>query len=63
MAIRRIELEHPVDLRRTMFPLIRGSGDPTARVEGGTVWRAVRTPDGPATMSLRQSAISTIEAI
>jgi len=26
------------------------------------VWRAVRTPDGPAAMSLRQSAISAIEA-
>ncbi|TMM22003.1 MAG: DNA-3-methyladenine glycosylase 2 family protein [Actinobacteria bacterium] len=62
MTVRRIELQHPVDLRRTIFPLIRGTGDPTARVEGGTVWRAVRTPDGPATMKLRQSAISTIEA-
>jgi len=62
MTVRRIELEHPVDLRRTIFPLLRGTGDPTARVEGGTVWRAVRTPDGPATMKLRQAAISTIEA-
>ena len=62
MTVRRIELQHPGDLRRTIFPLIRGTGDPTARVEGGTVWRAVRTPDGPATMKLRQSAISTIEA-
>ena len=62
MTVRRIELEHPVDLRRTIFPLIRGTGDPTARVEGGTVWRAVRTPDGPATIRLSQSAVRTIDA-
>ncbi|MDP9300618.1 MAG: DNA-3-methyladenine glycosylase 2 family protein [Actinomycetota bacterium] len=62
MTVGRIELEHPVDLRRTIFPLIRGTGDPTARVEGRTVWRAVRTPDGPATIRLKQSAITTIDA-
>jgi 3-methyladenine DNA glycosylase/8-oxoguanine DNA glycosylase len=61
MTVRRIELEHPVDLLRTIFPLIRGTGDPTARVQGRTVWRAVRTPDGPATIRLGQSATSTID--
>jgi len=63
MAVCRIELEHPVDLRRTVFPLIRGTGDPTARIEDGTVWRAGRTPDGPATIRLRQSAITSIEVV
>ena len=62
MTVRRIELEHPVDLRRTVFPLIRGTGDPTARMEGRTVWRAVRTPDGPATIRLGQSGTTTIDA-
>jgi 3-methyladenine DNA glycosylase/8-oxoguanine DNA glycosylase len=61
MTVRRIELEHPVDLRRTIFPLIRGTGDPTSRVEGRTVWRAVRTPDGPATIRLVQSASTMID--
>jgi len=61
MAVARIELEHPVDLRRTVFPLIRGTGDPTARVDGATVWRAVRTPDGPATIRFGQSARATID--
>ena len=61
MTVRRIELDHPVDLRRTIFPLIRGTGDPTARVEGRTVWRAVRTPDGPATFRLAQAATTMID--
>ena len=35
-----VRLAHPVDLRRTVFPLVRGSGDPTTRVNRATVWRA-----------------------
>ena len=61
MATRRLELDHQVDLRRTLFPLIRGAGDPTTRVEGRTVWRAVRTDDGPATLELTQIDRRTIE--
>ena len=62
MTVRRIELQHPVDLRRTVFPLVRGAGDPTTRVDGRTVWRAVRTPEGAATIRLSQSASRTIDA-
>ncbi len=62
MAIRRIPLDHPVDLRRTLFPLIRGHGDPTARVDGRAVWRAVRTADGAATVRLMQAGRREIEA-
>ena len=62
MATATIRLEHPVDLRRTVFPLVRGDGDPTARVEGRTVTRAVRTPDGPATVRLTQTATTRIDA-
>ena len=29
---------------------LRGSGDPTMRIARGEVWRATRTPDGPATL-------------
>jgi endonuclease III len=62
MATATIRLEHPVDLRRTVFPLVRGDGDPTTRVDGRTVWHAHRTPDGPATLRLTQIATSEVEA-
>jgi 3-methyladenine DNA glycosylase/8-oxoguanine DNA glycosylase len=35
----------------TLAPLRRGPGDPTMRL-GREVWRATRTPDGPATMRI-----------
>ena len=62
MATVRIRLEHPVDLRRTVFPLVRGGGDPTSRVDGRTLWRALRTPDGAATLRLTQVDTSEVEA-
>jgi 3-methyladenine DNA glycosylase/8-oxoguanine DNA glycosylase len=62
MATGRIRLNHPVDLRRTLFPLIRGKGDPTTRVDGATVWRAVRTEAGPATLRLTQTDRLRVEA-
>ena len=51
---RAIPIEEPYDLAATMFPIRRGTGDPTMRIDGGTVWRAARTPDGPATLRLEQ---------
>jgi 3-methyladenine DNA glycosylase/8-oxoguanine DNA glycosylase len=48
MLVREIPTEVPVDLARTLFPLRRGTGDPTMRIEPGSVWRATRTPQGPA---------------
>jgi 3-methyladenine DNA glycosylase/8-oxoguanine DNA glycosylase len=50
--LRLIEVEEPYDLGGTLFPLRRGTGDPTMRIDGGTVWRAAHTPDGPATLRL-----------
>jgi 3-methyladenine DNA glycosylase/8-oxoguanine DNA glycosylase len=50
-----------VDLPRTVFALVRGSGDPTARVAGASVWRAVRTSDGTATIRMRQLGPAEIE--
>lgn len=42
----------PLDLRRTLAPLGRGPGDRTIRFAAGHAWRATRSPDGPATISL-----------
>jgi 3-methyladenine DNA glycosylase/8-oxoguanine DNA glycosylase len=52
---RVIQKVGPVDLARSWFPLRRGTGDPTTRVSEGEVWRATRTPDGPATAHLQTS--------
>src|SRR5206468_1926463 len=47
----------PVDIRATLAPLVRGSGDPTHRVTtDGVFWRSCRTPCGPATLALRMKA-------
>ena len=43
-----------VDLASTFFPLRRGHGDPTTRIDAGEVWRATRTPDGPATLHVER---------
>ncbi|MEP6560457.1 MAG: DNA-3-methyladenine glycosylase 2 family protein [Nakamurella sp.] len=43
---------HPVDLRRTLGPLRRGSFDPTFRVDADGLWRTSLTPLGPATLHL-----------
>ncbi|MET8750228.1 DNA-3-methyladenine glycosylase 2 family protein [Streptomyces sp. NPDC004667] len=43
----------PVDLGLTLGPLRRGPADPTFRVTpDGSVWRATRTPQGPATLRI-----------
>ncbi|HXY71090.1 MAG TPA: DNA-3-methyladenine glycosylase 2 family protein [Actinomycetota bacterium] len=47
---REIDLHGPVELSLTLGPFRRGARDPTfARLPDG-VWRATRTPDGPATV-------------
>lgn len=43
----------PLDLVATMAPLRQGLDDPTIRIRDGEVWRALRTPAGPATLHLR----------
>ncbi|HVD71628.1 MAG TPA: DNA-3-methyladenine glycosylase 2 family protein [Actinomycetota bacterium] len=52
MAVRSFPIRHPLDLVRTLAPLARGPYDPTIRLATGRVWRATRTPDGPATVAL-----------
>jgi len=52
---RTIRLDAPLDLRLSLAPLWRGHGDPTMRIGSDGVWRATRTPDGPATVLLRMA--------
>ncbi|CAN5301910.1 3-methyladenine DNA glycosylase [soil metagenome] len=50
----------PLDLRQTVGPLLRGSGDPTMRFTPTGFWRTMRTPTGPATLHVEghQSSIA-----
>jgi 3-methyladenine DNA glycosylase/8-oxoguanine DNA glycosylase len=50
---RTIPIEAPYDPAATLFPLRRGTGDPTMRIDRDVCWRAARTPDGPVTLHLR----------
>ncbi|MGC5170570.1 DNA-3-methyladenine glycosylase family protein [Micromonospora sp. DT81.3] len=45
---------HPLDFRRTVAYERRGAGDPTMVLAGPVIWRASRTPDGIATVALRE---------
>jgi 3-methyladenine DNA glycosylase/8-oxoguanine DNA glycosylase len=50
-------------MRQVLAILRRGAGDPTFRTDDdGTVWRGVRTPEGPATLRLRQDPDGTVQA-
>lgn len=50
---RDVPIGEPYDLAATLFPLRRGSGDPTMRIDGREAWRAARTPEGPVTVRLQ----------
>ena len=53
----------PVELLGTVAPLGRGRADPTFRLTpSGSVWRTIRTPEGPATLRLAQAADGPIHA-
>jgi 3-methyladenine DNA glycosylase/8-oxoguanine DNA glycosylase len=51
-ARRSFPFDHPLDLGRTLWPLQRGTADPTTRVGAREAARAWRTADGPATLRL-----------
>ncbi|MFT4219254.1 MAG: DNA-3-methyladenine glycosylase 2 family protein [Microbacterium sp.] len=53
---------NPLDLRRTVLFQRRGANDPTMRADGPVIWRASRTPDGVATLALRESAAGVVRA-
>ena len=55
MPARTYPVNGPLDLRRTLAPLWRGSGDQTIRLAAGRAWRATRTSDGPATVAFAQA--------
>ena len=48
-----VALAEPIDLALTMAPIAHGRGDPTIRFAADAIWRATRTPAGPATIRLR----------
>lgn len=50
----------PLDLRRTVLFQRRGAGDPTMHADGAVIWRASRTPDGVATLALRETSPGVI---
>ena len=55
--------EGPIDLRRTLSPLVRGNGDRTIRLGSQEGWLATRTAAGPATLRLSAaSGVLTAEA-
>ena len=54
--------EDELDLSCTLRPLRRGPGDPTIRINRGEVWRATRTPDGPATAHFRREGSDVVVA-
>ena len=55
---RIVPIDHPIDLRSVLGPLVRGSGDPTMRVASGAAIRASATADGPAAIELRVEGAS-----
>jgi 3-methyladenine DNA glycosylase/8-oxoguanine DNA glycosylase len=59
-AARTIRPSRPLDLRATLGPIRRGGGDPTLRVGAPEVWRATRTPLGPATERIARQPDGTL---
>ena len=53
--------DRPPNLLMTLAPLRRGSLDPTFRRDEHGIWRTCRTPEGPATLLLRQRASGAVE--
>ncbi|MDZ8160210.1 DNA-3-methyladenine glycosylase family protein [Microbacterium aquimaris] len=53
---------HPLDLRRTVVFQRHGVNDPTMRVDGAVIWRASRTPEGVATVALRETSPGVVRA-
>lgn len=48
-----VPLAEPIDLALTLTPIAHGRGDPTIRFAADGIWRATRTPAGPATIRIR----------
>ncbi|MGH3444834.1 MAG: DNA-3-methyladenine glycosylase family protein [Nocardioidaceae bacterium] len=53
----------PCPVAQTLSILRKGPGDPTYRLDpDGTVWRGIRTPDGPAALRLRTGDDGAVHA-
>ncbi|RFA17388.1 3-methyladenine DNA glycosylase [Subtercola boreus] len=52
----------PVNLRQTVGPLLRGVHEPTMRLTPNGFWRAIRTPEGTATLHAEARAGGRVEA-
>lgn len=59
---RTVRPDGPLALGATVGCLRHGAGDPTCRVRSGQWWFGEATPDGPATLSLRQRGDAAVEA-
>jgi 3-methyladenine DNA glycosylase/8-oxoguanine DNA glycosylase len=59
---RGLDLRGPLDLPATLGPLAHGRGDRTISLASGEAWLAFRTPEGPATLRLRQSSPMRLDA-
>jgi 3-methyladenine DNA glycosylase/8-oxoguanine DNA glycosylase len=57
-----IEVRGPFELRDVLRPHLRGLGDPTMRLSPTEAWRAMRTPDGPATLRLTTTGPGRVRA-
>ena len=49
-----VALAAPIDLQLTLWPIAHGRVDPTIRFGPDGIWRATRTPEGPATIRIRR---------
>jgi 3-methyladenine DNA glycosylase/8-oxoguanine DNA glycosylase len=54
VVVRERAWDGPLDLVRTLSPLVRGPGDRTIRVSSARAWWTTRTVDGPATLEVRR---------
>jgi 3-methyladenine DNA glycosylase/8-oxoguanine DNA glycosylase len=61
-ATTRWRAGRPVDVHGTLRPLLRGRSDRAHRLLDGVFWRAALTPDGPATLALRQASREEVVA-
>lgn len=59
MLPRPVPSATPFDLRASLAPLVASAHDPTVRLRDAGMLRAVRTPEGPATLELRRDGART----
>lgn len=58
---RRFDTALPVDLMSSLRPLVASAQDPTIRLRRDALVRTTRTPDGPATVLIRQLGERTFD--